>query len=104
MRGLISSIESEYRRYKVLGEGALQQVHETELSRSSGGENSIATIVWHLTGNLKSRFSDFLSSDGEKPWGHRDSEFEARPEVTLVELMNRWDEGWTTLFNALSHL
>src|SRR2546427_465051 len=74
MRDLIASIEAEYRRYKTLGEGAMDQLADSQLAQVAGSGNSIVTIVWHLAGNLKSRFTDFLTSDGEKPWRDRDSE------------------------------
>src|SRR5437762_10943037 len=105
MRDILSSIEGEWRRYKVLGEGALRQLHDDELGKSGpGGNNSIAVIVWHVAGNFKSRFTDFLTSDGEKPWRHRDAEFYPRAGVTREELLETWDEGWKTLFAALEPL
>src|SRR5262245_40023829 len=77
-RNVIRSIEAEFTRYKELAEGAIAQVDEAALSKVSAGfNNSIAILVWHLSGNLKSRFFDFLSSDGEKPWRDRDEEFVA---------------------------
>ena len=83
----------------------MQQLREAELTRiRADGGNSIAVIVWHISGNLKSRFSDFLISDGEKPWRHRDSEFEARWRLTFPELLEKWEDGWLTLFNALDPL
>src|ERR1041385_3496823 len=75
MRDLIASIEAEYRRYKTLGEKAMDQLADAQLAQVAGSGNSIVTIVWHLAGNLRSRFTDFLTSDGEKPWRDRDSEF-----------------------------
>src|SRR3954468_5232896 len=79
MDTLINSIEAEYRRYKGLAEGALAQVPEEMLSLQGPSiGNSLATICWHLSGNLSSRFSEFLTTDGEKPWRQRDEEFEAR--------------------------
>jgi len=105
MREIISSIEAEYRRYKVLGEAAIQQLREEELTRScADGDNSVAVIVWHISGNLKSRFSDFLKSDGEKPWRHRDSEFESRSGLTIAGLLEIWNEGWATFFDAIDPL
>jgi hypothetical protein len=105
MRDVISSIEGEWRRYKALGEGALRQLRDEELGKSGTGEgNSVATIVWHIAGNLKSRFTDFLISDGEKPWRNRDSEFQPRSNVTRAELLEQWDGGWSTLFGALKPL
>jgi uncharacterized damage-inducible protein DinB len=105
MREIISSIEAEYSRYKILGEGAIRQTREDELSRAGDNNgNSIAVLVWHISGNLKSRFTDFLNSDGEKPWRNRDAEFESRTGVTASELFERWNEGWTALLNALDSL
>jgi uncharacterized damage-inducible protein DinB len=105
MRQIVSSIEGEWRRYKALGEGAFRQLRDDEIGKSGPGNgNSIAVIVWHIAGNLKSRFSDFLTSDGEKPWRHRDTEFEPRPDVTRAELLARWHDGWSTLFSALEPL
>src|SRR2546423_12726249 len=101
MRTLIASIEGEYRRYQTLGEGAMAQVaDDAGLTHAAGSDNSIATIVWHISGNLKSRFTDFLTSDGEKPWRDRDSEFLAR-DVTRAGLQAKWEEGWRVLFVAL---
>jgi len=104
MSSLIASLTREYRRYKALGEGALAQVGDEHLSRADGdGSNSIAVIVWHVAGNLQSRFTDFLTADGEKPWRHRDEEFEGRT-VTRQQLLDRWEEGWRALFAALDRL
>src|SRR5437764_4110134 len=103
MRDLVSSLQGEWRRYKTLGEGAIQQVHDDELGRDTGG-NSIAVIVWHIGGNLKSRFTDFLDTDGEKPWRNRDSEFDDRSKVTRAELLDKWNGGWSALFTALETL
>src|SRR2546423_3733407 len=103
MRTLIASIEGEYRRYKTLAEGAIDQLADAALAADAGTSNSIATIVWHVSGNLKSRFTDFLTSDGEKPWRDRDSEFLDR-RVTRPELQAKWEEGWRVLFAALADL
>src|SRR5256885_7578897 len=86
-------MEGESRRYKNLAEGAMTQVADAALADAAGSDNSIATIVWHISGNLQSRFTDFLTSDGEKPWRDRDSEFLAR-RVTRSELLAKWEEGW----------
>jgi uncharacterized damage-inducible protein DinB len=103
MREIITSIEGEFRRYKKLGDESIAQLHDQELIRSGDGGNSVAILVWHLSGNLKSRFTDFLTSDGEKPWRNRDEEFRSRT-VTRAELMAKWDEGWTVLFKTLGSL
>jgi len=105
MRKILSSIESEWRRYKILAERALEQTRDNELGKGSPGEgNSVAVIVSHIAGNLKSRFTDFLTIDGEKPWRDRDAEFQPRPKVTRREVLETWDQGWKTLFAALDPL
>lgn len=104
VREILESIEGEYRRYKTLGEDAIAQLTDLQLVQPAGdGGNSIATIVWHLSGNLVSRFSDFLGSDGEKPWRDRDSEFQPRV-ASRQELREKWEVGWSVLFTALSEL
>jgi uncharacterized damage-inducible protein DinB len=105
MRDIISSIEGEWRRYKALGEGAIRQLRDEELGKDGPGKgNSVAIIVWHIAGNLKSRFTDFLNSDGEKLWRNRDSEFQPRINITRAELLEQWNSGWSTLFAALRPL
>jgi len=92
------------RHYKRLAEGAIRQVSDDELYVSLDPEmNSIAVIVKHMAGNMCSRWTDFLTADGEKPWRNRDCEFEAPPEgrEALLEL---WERGWKTLFEALEPL
>ena len=102
---MLASIEGEWRRYKILGERALEQVRDNELGKEGpGGGNSIAVIVAHVAGNLKSRFTDFLTTDGEKSWRYRDSEFAPRLNIARAELMAVWDEGWKILFGALQPL
>ncbi len=99
---IIESIQAEYLRYKGLAEAAIGQLDDEQLAASgASGDNSIATICWHLSGNLQSRFTDFLTSDGEKPWRRRDEEFEPRP-VTRAELLEKWETGWEVLFTALA--
>ena len=104
MRVLISSIENEYRRYKTLAERAVEQVSDDELAAvPSPDGNSIAILLQHLSGNLRSRFTDFLTSDGEKPWRDRDSEFVPR-DGTRAELTARWEDGWSILLDTLAGL
>lgn len=104
MRQLVGSIEGEYRRYKRLGEAAIDQVTDEQLCQvSSSGGNSIATLVWHISGNLASRFTDFLQSDGEKAWRDRDAEFLHR-SVARAEVREKWEKGWTVLFRSLAEL
>jgi uncharacterized damage-inducible protein DinB len=104
MTSIVESIRAEYLRYKTLAEKAIAQVSDAELcAEAPNGGNSIATICWHISGNFRSRFTDFLTTDGEKPWRAREEEFEARA-VTRAELLAKLDEGWQVLLDALSNL
>jgi hypothetical protein len=104
VNALIKSIEAEFLRYKALAESALAQVPEAALSQPGPSNgNSLAVICWHMSGNFKSRFSDFLTSDGEKPWRNREEEFVSRI-VSRAELMAAWAEGWAVLSGALGEL
>ena len=90
--------------YKKLAEGAMAQVSDAQLTEVIDGEsNSIAVIAKHMYGNMRSRWTDFLSSDGEKPDRDRDSEFVAPPQ-SRGELMKEWEAGWACLFGALEPL
>ncbi len=90
--------------YKHLTERAMEQVTDEHLFAVLDGEmNSIAIIVKHLTGNMRSRWADFLASDGEKPDRHRDTEFE-NPPATRAGLMKLWEDGWAYVFTALEPL
>ena len=102
-RTIISLIDAEYRRYKVLGEGALEQLDAQELLADAEAVNSVATIVWHIAGNLESRFTDFLETDGEKAWRDRESEFERRV-VTPDDVRAKWEKGWAVVVNTLNQL
>ena len=104
MSEIIESIRAEYSRYKALAEAAIQQVGDSELSiPGPNGGNSLAIICWHISGNFRSRFTDFLTSDGEKPWRQREEEFETR-SVTRAELLAKWDQGWEAVLGALATL
>ena len=104
MANVISSIAAEYRRYKGLGESAIAQLSDAELARPSVGDsNSIVVIVRHIAGNLRSRFVDFRTADGEKPWRNRDEEFEDRV-LTREALLAAWASGWEILFAVLDGL
>jgi uncharacterized damage-inducible protein DinB len=95
---------SLFRYYKKLSERAMEQVADEQLSAVLDGEmNSIALIVKHMTGNMRSRWTDFLNSDGEKADRKRDTEFE-NPPATRAALMKQWEEGWNCLFSALEPL
>lgn len=94
-----------FRYYKHLAERAIAQVPDEALADSSGDEdqNSIATIVKHMVGNMRSRWTDFLTTDGEKPDRHRDSEF-INPPRTRADLVALWEAGWACVFSALEPL
>jgi hypothetical protein len=100
---VLASVVKEYRRYKSLGEAAIAQVQDADLTRAVDESNSIAVIVWHISGNLRSRFTDFRISDGEKPWRNRDEEFLERV-VSRAELLAKWEAGWAAVFGALAEL
>ena len=104
MTSTIESIRAEYLRYKALAETAIAQVKESDLStQSSETDNSIAVICWHISGNFESRFTDFLTSDGEKPWRQREEEFKRRT-ITRAELLAKWRQGWDVVLGTLSDL
>jgi hypothetical protein len=93
-----------FHQYKRLGERAMEQVTDEQLLATLDPEsNSIAMIVKHLSGNMRSRWTDFLTTDGEKPSRHRDREF-VDPPATRKAIMDAWGEGWTRLFDALEAL
>lgn len=93
-----------FRYYKRLGDRAIEQAPDDALAATLDEEsNSIAIIVKHLTGNMRSRWTDFLTSDGEKPNRNRDSEFEA-PPATRAELLALWEPSWKTVFDSLAPL
>ncbi len=91
---------------KRLAEGALAQVSDEEFFRmlDDGESNSIAVIVKHIGGNARSRFTDFLNSDGEKPWRNRDTEFEITPSDTRASLMERWESGYKIVLDTIVSL
>ncbi len=90
--------------YKTLGEKAIAQISDEALYQMPDEKsNSISVIVKHLHGNMLSRWTDFLTTDGEKEWRDRDSEFEETIE-TRDEVMKQWNEGWACVFSALNTL
>jgi hypothetical protein len=90
------------RGHKRLAEGAIAQLSDDELFRTPDVEsNSVAVIMRHINGNQRSRFRDFLTSDGEKPDRNRDSEFES-PVATRSELMETWERSWLSVFDAIA--
>jgi hypothetical protein len=101
----ITDFVEEYRRWRLAAEKAIAQVgDDDDLNRVfSKDGNSIAMLMRHVGGNLTSRFSDFLTSDGEKPWRDRDTEFAEGP-FTRADAQALWDKGWGTLDAALASL
>ncbi|MBA3829220.1 MAG: DUF1572 family protein [Taibaiella sp.] len=100
----VSGTKRLFQVYKLLGEKTMQQVDDAALFWQHNEEsNSIATIVKHMRGNMLSRWTDFLTTDGEKPWRERDSEFvnDLKDRETLLV---KWNEGWQCLFNALDSI
>jgi hypothetical protein len=97
----LQSVKKQFEYYKSLGEKTFDQLEEADLFwQYNEASNSIAIIVNHLWGNMKSRWTDFLTSDGEKQWRERDMEFESVIK-TREELLHKWNEGWECLFSAL---
>ncbi|MEI8280003.1 MAG: DUF1572 family protein [Bacteroidota bacterium] len=100
----LHSAQRQFLYYKALGEKAIEQVRDEQLFWHANEEsNSIATIVKHLRGNMLSRWTDFLTTDGEKPNRERDSEFEQEQKARATILL-QWNEGWDCLFKALDSI
>ena len=100
----LEEVRRQFRGYKRMGEGAMAQLRDEDFFVTLDPEaNSVAILVKHLAGNMRSRWTDFLTTDGEKPSRNRDSEFE-EPPATRTELKALWDDGWRCLFTALEGL
>lgn len=100
----LESASKQFAYYKLLGEKAMAQVSDELLFwQYNEASNSIATIVNHLSGNMLSRWTDFLTTDGEKEWRDREAEFD-NTLTNRQEVMNRWDKGWQCLFDAIKSL
>jgi hypothetical protein len=98
----LDDVRSQFAKMKKLAEGAVAQVRDEELPiRLDPEANSIALIMRHMAGNLRSRFTDFLTSDGEKPNRNRDSEFEENGPISRARVLEDWESGWRVLFDAL---
>lgn len=101
-KNYLESVEKQFEYYKILGDRTFDQLNETELFWKYNEEsNSISVIVNHLWGNMKSRWTDFLISDGEKKWRNRDLEFESVIK-SKEELIQKWNDGWLCIFDALN--
>ena len=96
---------SQLRKYKKMGEDAIAQISDKDFFKLLDKEaNSIALIVKHMAGNMRSRWTDFLTSDGEKPDRNRDTEFYIEKHDTKKSLMQRWEQGWKLVFDAVEPL
>lgn len=105
MTSLITDAAHEFRRHKEMVDRGTKKLSDEQFFRRPGEQvNSIALIVKHLAGNLLSRWTDFLTSDGEKPTRNRDSEFELTPGDTRESLLAAWELGWSALLKTLNRL
>ncbi len=100
----LESVRFELMKYKSYGEKTFAQLNEEDIHwKFSEADNSIAIIVKHIVGNMLSRFTNFLTEDGEKPWRHRDVEFE-HPYENMAEMIAAWQNGWDCLFIAMDSI
>jgi hypothetical protein len=103
-----ADIIAQYRAQKAMADAALARIDDgnffARLGTGDEHTNSAAILVKHLGGNLRSRWADFLTTDGEKPDRHREREFMAEPDDSRAGIMQRWELGWQTLFDALERL
>jgi hypothetical protein len=101
----LEEVRRQFRGHKRLGEGALTQLTDEQFFVTLDPEsNSAAIVVKHLAGNMRSRFTDFLTRDGEKPDRHRDQEFELTAGTSRADVMRWWEQGWACVFSALESL
>jgi hypothetical protein len=101
----LRDIRRTYRNYRQLAEAAIAQVTDDQLAAALDSEdNSLAVIMQHVAGNLRSRFTGFLTTDGEKPDRNRDAEFESRPALTRHALLAEWNAAWDILLQELDRL
>ena len=104
MDSYLQSARKQFGYYKMLGDKTFAQLPDEKLFwQYNGNSNSIGTIVKHLWGNMRSRWTDFLTSDGEKEWRKRDAEFDNDIQ-SREELLQKWKEGWDCLFTAIDSL
>jgi hypothetical protein len=95
----------QMRGHQRMGENAMAQLRDEDFFVTLDPEsNSVAVLVKHLAGNMRSRFTDFLTSDGEKPDRFRDREFELGPATTRADVMKWWDEGWSSVLGTIESL
>jgi uncharacterized damage-inducible protein DinB len=105
VRHYLEDATASFRAYKKLAEKALDQLSEEQYFQTIDDEsNSVAVIMKHIAGNSISRWTDFLTTDGEKPNRNRDSEFIIEPQTSKQEITEYWERGWQTLFSTLESL
>ncbi len=101
----LEEIGRQFRGHKRMGENAMAQLRDEDFFVTLDPEsNSVAILVKHLAGNMRSRFTDFLTSDGEKPDRFRDREFEITPSTTRADVMKWWEDGWAIVLNTIESL
>ena len=101
----LRDVVEQFRQLKGLADRAMAQVRDEDLFAALDPEsNSLAILIQHMAGNMRSRWTDFLTSDGEKPDRNRDSEFEVAEGTSRADLQARWEEGWRCLFQTLTAL
>jgi len=101
----LDEIRRQMRGHKRMAENAMAQLNDHDFFAVLDPEsNSVAVLVRHIAGNMHSRFTDFLTSDGEKPDRFRDREFEMAPGTKRADVMKKWEDEWTALFNTLDSL
>ena len=100
----LDSVIKRFKEYKLLGEKTFERLDEGEMWRQPNeASNSIAIIIQHMHGNMLSRWTNFLTEDGEKEWRQRDDEFESH-QFSKEQLIQKWEEGWKVFFNSLESL
>jgi alkanesulfonate monooxygenase SsuD/methylene tetrahydromethanopterin reductase-like flavin-dependent oxidoreductase (luciferase family) len=101
----LDEVRRQFRGHKRLAEGAIAQLKDEDLFKTlDSGSNSIAILIKHMAGNMRSRFTDFVTTDGEKPDRDRDQEFEMNSATTRADVMRWWEEGWSRVFAAIDAL
>jgi hypothetical protein len=101
----LEEVRRQFRGHKRMGESAMNQLRDEDFFVTLDPEsNCVATLVKHLAGNMHSRFTDFLTTDGEKPDRFRDREFELTPSTSRADVMKSWEDGWACVFTAIDPL
>jgi hypothetical protein len=101
----LEEMKRQFRGHKRMGESAMAQLEDKDFLVTLDSEsNSVAALVKHIAGNARSRFTDFLTSDGEKPDRFRDQEFEVSEKTTREEVMRWWEQGWSHVLSTLDSL